>query len=210
VRGAGLISKDFGGPTHQSDLLFERNTFVNTSFDLSPTRKWIDDDFPDDPSNITFRGNVVAAAYTQNENTGMINIGTYGSDEDFAAIRPAISLSNNCYWNVLNPAEEVKFNMMGAPNFGTTGGTYSLAEWQALGYDLDSDVANPQLTAQLGPASDTVCAGRGARVSYSSIVENAAAGTGGDGEKDVLGPAPVAACRGSVVAALLLVAVVAV
>ncbi|MCK7593714.1 right-handed parallel beta-helix repeat-containing protein [Pseudomarimonas salicorniae] len=160
-------SMDLGGPTHQTNQLFEFNTIYRSGgIQVDPTVDWRDADFPDDPSNIVIRHNIVydtAPAYHQ-EN-GLINIGTYMSDALYAEIEPELTLEANCYFN---PGRAVQLNI-GAANgggFGILGGQYTLAEWQqGLGFDLDSREADPLFadadTGDFRPAPSGPCAGMG-------------------------------------------------
>lgn len=142
INGGGSISsRDFGGTTHQVNQLFEYNTiYDSTGFGMSPTTGWRNEQFPDDPKNITYRNNIVydtSTSYSQERAT--VGIGTYMSDELYYIVVPELHFGKNCYYN---PNRAVQFNIAAGFNYKpdyAEGGQYSLGQWQTTyGYDLNS------------------------------------------------------------------------
>jgi hypothetical protein len=146
VKGAGISSRDFGGVTHQVNQVFEYNTLYDTSgFQLRPTVRWRNDEFPEDPKNIVFRNNVVydTRAKYSNEHAILV-VGAYMDDETYRATIPELKFKQNCYYNPNGP---VQFNMAAGFNYKydyREGGVFSLKQWQeSYGYDEDSIEADP-------------------------------------------------------------------
>lgn len=146
VGGAGISSRDFGGVTHQVNQIFEYNTLYDTSgFDLRPTFRWRNEEFPDDPKNIVFRNNVVYDTRPKYSNEhGVVVVGTYMNDERYRATVPELTFKQNCYYN---PNTVVQFNMAAGFNYKDgyrEGGVLSLEQWQqSYGYDEDSIETDP-------------------------------------------------------------------
>jgi hypothetical protein len=146
VKGAGISSRDFGGVTHQVNQVFEYNTLYDTSgFQLRPTVRWRNEKFPDDPTNIIFRNNILydnRAKYSNER--GIVVVGTYMNDETYRATTPELKFKQNCYYN---PNTNVQFNMAAGFNYKDgyrQGGVFSLKQWQkSYGYDEDSIEADP-------------------------------------------------------------------
>lgn len=143
TEGAGLVSRDFGGPTHQIDQVFEFNTLHGASgLYLSPTTDWNDATYPA-PSGIVYRNNIVIhhLASPSQEN-GIVVIGTYASDALYDATLPELSFADNCY---RNPQGALNFSFFAANggSYGRMGDQYDLAGWQALGFDAASQEAEP-------------------------------------------------------------------
>ena len=172
VNGApvGIADQDHGGPTHQSDQLFEYNTFfASRGLYLSPTLDWVDHDNGPwvELVDIVFRDNVVVdhtASYTSDRRTILLN--AYMSDELFTALRDGIAFEENCYFN---PSLPVSFGFAESESYGALGGAFDLSGWQgAYGYDTTSIEADPLLAdpeaLDFTPAGAGPCAGRGALV----------------------------------------------
>ena len=162
---ASLTSRDFGGPTHQTDQVFEHNTLYKTrGLGLNPTDTWSDSTY-DDPKGIVFRRNIVVFELAQStqENAGIV-IGTYASDALYDKTVPELTFTDNCYFN---SAGSVDFALFAAGGqWGDKGDLYSFTEWQGLGFDAASVVADPGLADPDGgdvtPAAAGPCAAMGA------------------------------------------------
>jgi len=148
INGApvGIVSKDFGGPTHQYDQIFEFNTIYDAEgFFVSPTLDWVDHDngpWPDVQDN-RFSSNVVSSpmdSYTSDHRTVLLN--SYMSDDLYLTLKDGIDFEDNCYFN---PLQAVSFGFAGADNYGPLGAYYSLSQWQATySWDQQSVEADPQ------------------------------------------------------------------
>ena len=164
--GAGIISRDFGGTTHQTDQRFDHNTLYNAAgFGLSPSDDWVNADF-DDPQAIAFEQNIVVYDLPQpSQENGLVVIGTYASDALYQKTLPELTFTSNCYFNPSGPASFSLFAANGG-NYGSLGDQYDLAGWQGLGFDQDSLVGDPLLLdpdgGDLRPAADSPCAAMGA------------------------------------------------
>lgn len=161
-------SLDSGGPTHQSNQVFEYNTIYQVhsndggysagGFYLSPTTEYRDADFLDDPRDIIFRYNVVFDDRAYVHEYATININPYISDELYNVTAPNLQFENNCYFN---RNHDPRFSFAGGDDeWGILGGVYTFDEWQALtwtdpstrqslslGYDQHSVVADPQFVS---------------------------------------------------------------
>lgn len=141
--GEGIVSRDFGGPTHQTDQRFEHNTFYRApALELSPTLDWRDATFSD-PRDIVFARNVVLFPLdAPSQERGTVVIGTYGSDALYDATVPELTFADNCYQN---PAGAPTFSLFAANggSYGDEGDEHDFASWRALGFDLGSVVADP-------------------------------------------------------------------
>ncbi len=163
--GAGLVSRDFGGPTHQTDQVFEYNTlYLARGLALNPTDDWSDTTY-DDPQGIVFRRNIVVydLAQSSQENAAVV-IGTYASDALYDKTVPELEFTDNCYFNTTG---SVDFSLFAAGgSWGAKGDLYSFADWQGLGFDTASVVADPKLADPAGgdftPAAASPCAAMGA------------------------------------------------
>ncbi len=163
-----LLTKDFGGNTHQFNQHFSHNTIVDArAFFVSPTLDWVDDENGpwDDVRDMGYDHNIVVdptESYTSDRRTVLLN--SYMSNDLYLALKDEISFETNCYFN---PNQPVSFGFAGAENYGDLGGYYSLSEWQAeYSYDTDSVEADPEIA---DPASldfslpaDSPCSGMGA------------------------------------------------
>lgn len=164
--GAGIVSRDFGGPTHQTDQVFEYNTlYLAGGFDMSPTDEWSDGNF-DDPNTVVFSHNVVVHDLPNpSQEGGTVVIGTYASDELFDKTTPALALESNCYFNLSGPPSFALFAANGG-NYGSKGDQYSFGDWQSLGYDTGSANEDPMftdaVTGNLEPGASSPCAAMGA------------------------------------------------
>ncbi|MHC4397279.1 MAG: right-handed parallel beta-helix repeat-containing protein [Planctomycetota bacterium] len=137
-----IVSKDWGGTTHQTNQLFEYNTIYGTKgFAMSPTDGYANGDFPDDPTDVVFRSNIVYDIDTSyGSEDGTIDIGTYMTDAIYSQCVAALSFSNNCYYN---PDIACQFNFA-AGGWASEGGQFSLSGWQTeYGYDTNSVEADP-------------------------------------------------------------------
>ncbi|MCF6348775.1 MAG: T9SS type A sorting domain-containing protein [Flavobacteriaceae bacterium] len=153
INSGNVGSFNHGGITHQTNQLFEYNTIYSSiysngsstgGFYLSPTTAYQNTDFPDDPTNIIFRNNIVYGTRTSyNNENGIVNIGTYMSDVLYNEIYPEITFENNCYYNP-NLAVSLNIGAANGGSYGTLGGRYSLSDWQStLGFDTNSVEADP-------------------------------------------------------------------
>jgi len=173
INGASFAfnSQDHGGPTHQNDEIFERNTvYGGPAFYMSPTLAYVNDDGGPWPGlkNIVFRNNVVydrSNAY--GKDLQMVLLNSYMSNELFLALRPALSFGGNCYFN---PLADLSFGFAGATTgYGDLGSYHDFNSWQTTyDYDLDSLVADPLFvdpeSLDFSLAATSPCAGLGAIV----------------------------------------------
>lgn len=145
--GAGIQVQNQGSATGQTaNILIEYNTLYNTSGGLglvpytTPTA-----DFPNTPANISYRNNLVYDLRpSYGGEHGILNIGTYMSDEVYQMTLPELIINDNCYYNPFVAPANTRFNFASATNFGPLGANYLRADWQALGFDTRSVFANPQ------------------------------------------------------------------
>jgi hypothetical protein len=166
TEGEGIVSRDFGGPTHQVDQVFEHNTLYRASgFHLSPTTDWNDATL-EAPSGIVYTNNVVLHPLeSPSQERGVVVIGTYGSDALHDATLPALTFATNCY---SNPSGALNFSFFAANggSYGAEGAQHDLAGWQGLGLDAGSVDADPMLVdpegADYRTAADGPCAAMGA------------------------------------------------
>ncbi|MEZ4370531.1 MAG: right-handed parallel beta-helix repeat-containing protein [Polyangiaceae bacterium] len=164
TRGEGIVSRDFGGPTHQTDQLFEHNTLYQSTLSFYATDGYANGDFAD-PSQFEFRRNIIVHELPQpGQERATVLISPYGNDALFDKTVPALAFSQNCY---LNTSGSVAFSLFAAGgSWGDKGGLYSLTEWQALGFDTDSLETDPRFVAPQSDdfhlAADSPCAQFGA------------------------------------------------
>jgi hypothetical protein len=166
TNGETIVSRDFGGPTHQTDQVFEYNTmYLAGGLDMNPTDEWSDGSF-DDPEGIVFSHNIVVHDLPDpSQERGTLVIGTYGSDALFEKTTAELTLESNCYFNQSGPPSFALFAANGG-NYGTEGDQYSFVDWQALGYDAGSVNEDPLFTdaanGDFEPAPGSPCAAMGA------------------------------------------------
>jgi len=144
--GASLVSRDFGGPTHQTEQRFDHNTlYLAGGLALSPTDDWADTTF-DDPKDVRFSNNIVVhnLAAPSQEN-GIVVIGTYASDALYDKTVPELTFTSNCYFNPSGTPSFALFAANGG-NYGSKGDQYTFSAWQGLGFDTGSINADPMLT----------------------------------------------------------------
>jgi hypothetical protein len=164
--GAGLVSRDYGGPTHQTDQRFEYNTVhLAAGLSMDPTADWSDSGFTD-PQAIRFARNIVVHSLpAASQEHATVVIGTYGSDALHDATVGELTFTGNCYFNDAGAASFALFAANGG-SYGTQGGLYSMTEWQGLGHDVDSIEADPQFVdtgaGHLEPGPASPCAAMGA------------------------------------------------
>ena len=169
-------SKDLGGPTHQTNQVFEYNTLYNSGGILvNPTITWRNADFPNDPQNIVIRNNIIFDnSPNYNQENGIINVGTYMSDELYNHIFPELQITNNCYYNP-NTSVNLNIGASNGGNYGVLGNQYTLTMWQQdLGYDSGSVEVNPMLidpdNGNFQPITHSPCATMGALPAYSDLI----------------------------------------
>ena len=146
--GNPIVTMDLGGPTSQTNQLFEYNTIYQASATdgvLSSKARGFAME-PSNPQTITFQRNIVYDTATVNDNEhATVNVGTYMSDQTYQATVPQLHFDNNCYYNATGA---LRFNI-GAANggsYGVLGGSYDITGWRALGYDVTSTIGDPQFT----------------------------------------------------------------
>ena len=144
-----------GSNTGVSELIHERvrieaNTFTGTdgieSFGLR--------DFNIPASDfIQFRNNIVVTnKQSYHSEDGILRLELYGTDELYEAMMTPQNLgfSGNVYYNT--PADPVWNVFSGnGDEFGQLGSSLTFAEWQSLGIDTTSIVADPQLDSHFVP-----------------------------------------------------------
>lgn len=176
VNSDRIHSIDAGGPTHQVNQTFEHNTMYNSGgIILNPTTNWINPDFPDDPKNITIRNNIfydLIPAYNQEK--GLINIGTYMSDDLYNLILPELNSQDNCYYNP-NSAVELNIGAQNGGNYGVLGDRYLLSDWQQeLGLDSGSIETDPMFTdinnSNFQPMGNSPCVNMGAYPPFADLI----------------------------------------
>jgi hypothetical protein len=158
---APIAARDFGGPTHQTNQLFEYNTIINSKgINYFPSIQYRNTAFPLDPANVTFRFNIIYDnATAHNRDRGFIDIGNTMDDAVYSASAPTFASNFNCYYA---PTPNPKFNIGSynndssntRPQYGVLGGSYSFTEWKALtvdgaplNYDQNSIIADPLFVA---------------------------------------------------------------
>jgi len=160
IDSAPIGIRDFGGVTHNEDIIIENNTIVNgigLAYGSSTTYGPI--------GLLTFRDNIVVDNSTRHHNeNAMVVIDTYGNDSMYNTVvtNGNLAFSNNCYHNTAGVTMKWSLFAAGAPNFGTLGGLYSFADWKNLGfgYDADSVAVNPQLDSNYSP-TNPACSAKG-------------------------------------------------
>jgi hypothetical protein len=172
--GGGFFSRDYGGPTHQNNQVFEYNTLYDASaFDMEPTDLWDNADFSD-PKNIVYRRNVVYEKRTiSNQEQGTVDIGVYHSDALYNKLQPETHFDHNCYFNGAGLPLQFNFFSANGGNYGVLGSRYTFAGWQAFGQDAGSINADPKFLdpaqADFRLAADSPCRDMGA---YAGLVNN--------------------------------------
>lgn len=145
--GGGVVSRDFGGPTHQTDQVFRFNTLYHAFYeggalDISPTSNWNNASFTA-PKGFVFSDNIVVETRTAaTQETGTVVVGTYASDTLYQATVPELKFERNCYVNESGPLHFALFAANGG-NYGALGAQYDLAGWKTKGFDVDSVEATP-------------------------------------------------------------------
>ncbi|MDD2941955.1 MAG: right-handed parallel beta-helix repeat-containing protein [bacterium] len=142
LNSSGVVLRDWGGTTHLSDIQIQNNTFVNSvalyqnseeGYSLVGPLKW--------------SGNLVVDNDSYFTDRGTLTISTYGTDEQYSRIilGHLFAIENNCYFNSSGyPIKWNIFNMNGGDR-GNLGGMLSLAEFQQIGYEINSVITNPKL-----------------------------------------------------------------
>jgi hypothetical protein len=132
--------KDFGGPTHNQNILIRKNTvYGGAGLGLYPSNYW-----DNGPKNISYKDNIIYDTYLNDyiQDRNFIDIGTYQSDSMYNLLIPEINFSNNCYYN---PSQVIRFCLFCAGGgYGVLGTYYNLSTWKSLmNQDLNSIEANP-------------------------------------------------------------------
>ena len=127
-----------------SNIRIENNTFVNTSsVKINDLQVF---NYPD-AGFMTFRKNIVATnEQSYNQENGIARIDTYGIDGEYVAlVKPEnLQFDDNVYYNKpVSPIWNV-FSQNGG-EYGSFGADMTFEEWQALGIDTTSVLADPQL-----------------------------------------------------------------
>lgn len=131
--------------THNED-----GTVAPFTYNVTIANNTIIDGYIDFEGGSEYPGTIEAKVLNNIIYSSSYDIWPYGSDAEFNKGIGLISESN-CYYV---PGSKQKFDFFGSDNpaFGgeNTGGTYSLAEWKAKGYDVLSVEANPQFMDMAG------------------------------------------------------------
>jgi Right handed beta helix region len=156
-----FTSKDFGGTTHQENLLVEYNTFYDVaSVKLTPTTKWANAQYPD-PKNLTFKKNIVVL-----KSDRAFDIGQYIDDATYDATLPELHLDDNCYFVKTNKPPTFAFGSSNGGVYGSKGGVFVLSQWQGMGFETNSTVADPLFkdaaNGDFELQAGSLCAGHGA------------------------------------------------
>ena len=156
----GFRSKDFAGPTHQVNNLIEFNTFYNgtTGVHFDPSIQ-----LAGEPNNIVAQKNIIYQSGVQ-----VVQLNQYMSDVEYNAILPEFNPDHNCYFVKSGAAPTFAFGWANGGAYGTLGKIFSLAEWQAMGKDVNSKINQDPLfvNAVIGDfrlQSGSPCAGMGAK-----------------------------------------------
>ena len=146
--------------TNLVDYVIEKNTIVNTQgLDYRPSSA-IETGGIVGP--IRYQNNIVVFSGPYRTDVGGIyNIDTWGSNTIYNQVtQPGqMVFGNNCFYN---PSGSVLFGLFSANDIASRdkGGLFTLAQWQALGYDTSSVVLNPQLDSSFRPQAAS-CSGAG-------------------------------------------------
>jgi hypothetical protein len=152
-----ILIAALGGPAVNRDTAIENNTMVGLpAFEYNPATT------PMPPGPFAFRRNIVADTGMYTVLRGMITISNVGDDALYDQVVTAHTLTfeSNCYFN---SATMPRFNLF-AVNSGATntrGQIYVLPGWQALGLDMDSAAADPQLEPPHYAPRNDACRARG-------------------------------------------------
>jgi len=169
INGApeAIVSKDFGGHTHQVNQLFEYNTIYNArALRINPALNWTSHTGGPWPEyeNVVFRNNVIHdRTGSPHQERRTVRISTYGTDRIHDVAAANTDFSGNCYW----ADNGVGFGMTEDSDPHPAGGFFDLAGWRSTyGWDLDSDIEDPGFADPSGgdfsPAPGGSCTNRGA------------------------------------------------
>lgn len=149
-----------GGAKKFKNILIEYNTITNSG---SPSYD------PSTGAGTTTLGSVliqrnvfVDSATSYGNERALFVVDPYGSNSFYSALRAIptrFQTDENCFYNTNGLTPMFSF-YAAAGSYGSSGKVYSRAEWQALGYDVNSVFENPLVDAE-GRATSAGCANRG-------------------------------------------------
>lgn len=131
-------------------IKIDHNTFFNTN----PVEIHSLDTFNyPEAGFMEFRSNIITtSAQSYNSENGILRLDVYGTDDEYhALVTPQnLQFSDNVYYNApVAPVWSV-FSANGG-EYGVLGKNYTFPQWQALGIDTTSIVANPGLNSDFVP-----------------------------------------------------------
>lgn len=152
-----IFLRDFGGPTHQRDMVVEKNTIIGGhGFHYTPTNTW------STVGAVVFRKNIVVDDSLQNFEESIVTIDPYGTDEMFyeVVVSKTFLAEKNCYY--ASSSDALRWNLFSANGgtYGVQGGSFTMPIWQLYGLDDQSYVEDPKFNSSFIPESD-LCVGRG-------------------------------------------------
>ncbi|WP_196160383.1 right-handed parallel beta-helix repeat-containing protein [Reinekea sp. G2M2-21] len=145
--GVLIHQEDGSTPPFTQDVSIHNNTFVHSGIYLRSGSN--------DGSYMGATG--LGAKYVKVTNNILENsiysIWPYGSDEQYDE-GVYLTSNDNCFFA---PDSQIQFHYFSSSNFGEKGGSYNFSDWQDLGYDTDSMVSVPQLSADYEIPADHPC-----------------------------------------------------
>ena len=134
--GGGIASRDFGGPTHQTDQVFRFNTFYHAFYeagalDISPTSNWNNASFTD-PKGLVFSDNVVVEARTAASQESERSSSEHTPLTPSTRRLPEVKLERNCYMNEAAASHFALFAANGG-NYGALGAAVRLRRVEGEG-----------------------------------------------------------------------------
>ncbi len=149
--------RDFGGTTHNEDIIVEKNTIIRTrGINYVPSSQW------GPIGNFTYRNNIVVDNQSNNFENATVIIQPYGSDAEYTnlVVGGKLAFNNNCYHNPTAGVMWAVYARNGG-GYGVLGNMYTtLSGILGIGLDSGSAIADPQLDGYHIPAN-AACAGKG-------------------------------------------------
>lgn len=149
--------RDWGGPTHLSNMTVVNNTFINSNaLSLTANENY------SLVGNLKWTNNVVVDSAPYSQDRGVLSISPYGTDEQYARMIAGnlFTINNNCYFNVENYSLVWNAFAVNGGTRGLLGKLFTLSEWKTLGFDRNSYIEDPLLDTSQIP-SNPVCTNAG-------------------------------------------------